>query len=230
MRNYMNYEYAGVSDDGQALYWYDEDMSPAGPNKGISNVTNLPGKKHSGTTTLIGEATRYAQGTLLPKAFGGFNTSLRLWNFDLSASFDYQIGGRISDSVYQKLMTPSTSASDGGYNYHKDIFKAWSPTNTESNIPRWQYGDTYAASGSSRWLVNASYINFQSFSIGYNVPVARLGIGELINRIRIYAVGENLGYISARKGFDPRASLSGTSSTNVYSPVRSISGGIQVTF
>ena len=230
MRNYMNYEYAGVSDDGQALYWYDEDMSPAGPNKGISNVTNLPGKKHSGTTTLIGEATRYAQGTLLPKAFGGFNTSLRLWNFDLSASFDYQIGGRISDSVYQKLMTPSTSASDGGYNYHKDIFKAWSPTNTESNIPRWQYGDTYAASGSSRWLVNASYINFQSFSIGYNVPVARLGIGELINRIRIYAVGENIGYISARKGFDPRASLSGTSSTNVYSPVRSISGGIQVTF
>ena len=230
MRNYMNYEYAGVSDDGQALYWYDEDMSPAGPNKGLSNVTNLPGKKHSGTTTLIGEATRYAQGTLLPKAFGGFNTSLRLWNFDMSATFDYQIGGRISDSVYQKLMTPSTSASDGGYNYHKDIFKAWSPTNTESNIPRWQYGDTYAASGSSRWLVNASYINFQSFSLGYNVPVARLGIGELISRIRIYAVGENIGYISARKGFDPRASLSGTSSTNVYSPVRSISGGIQVTF
>jgi TonB-linked SusC/RagA family outer membrane protein len=230
MRNYMTYEYAGVGEDGQALYWYDEDMSPAGGNPEVTtNVTSLPGKKHSGTTTKIGEATRYAHGTMLPKAFGGFNTSLRLWNFDLSASFDYQIGGRITDGVYSKLMTPPTSGSDAGYNYHKDIFKAWTPENTSSNIPRWQYADDYAVAG-DRSLTDASYINFQSFSIGYNVPVARLGIGELINRIRIYAVGENIGYISARKGFDPRASLSGTSSTNVYSPVRSISGGIQVTF
>lgn len=229
MRNYMNYEYAGVGDDGQALYWYDEDLSPAG-GKVTDNVSNRPGVKHSGTTTTTADATRYAQGTLLPKFFGGFNTSLRVGNFDVSASFDYQIGGRIADNVYSKLMTPATSSSDAGYNYHKDIFKAWTPNNTSSDIPRWQFGDSYAAAGSSRFLVNASYINFQSFSVGYNLPVSKMGMGKLISRIRVYAVGENLGYISARKGFDPRASLSGTSSTNVYSPVRSISGGVQVTF
>ena len=230
MRDYMTYEYAGVGEDGQAMYWYDEDLSPAGGNPEVtSNITNIPGKKHSGKTATIGEATRYTHGTMLPKAFGGFNTSLRLWNFDVSASFDYQIGGKITDGVYSKLMTPPTSASDGGYNYHKDIFKAWTPENTSSDIPRWQYGDQYAVAG-DRSLTDASYLNFQSFSVGYNVPIAKIGLANYISRIRIYAVGENIGYISARKGFDPRASLSGTASTNVYSPVRSISGGIQVTF
>jgi len=228
MRNYMNYEYAGVSDQGEALYWYDEDLSSLGNAE--TTITNRPGTKHSGTTTHIGEATRYALGSMLPKFFGGISTTLRIWDFDLSASFDYQIGGRILDNTYAQLMTPAKTGSDAGYNYSTDIFKAWSPTNTGSNIPRWQFGDTDAAAGSSRWLTNASYINFQSFAIGYNVPVRRLGIDKYISRIRIYAVGENLGYISARKGFDPRASMSSTATVNTYSPVRNISGGIQVTF
>ena len=229
MRDYMTYEYAGFNPEtGQALYWYDEDLSPAG-GKVSSNVTNQPGKKHSGTTTTTGQASRYTHGSMLPKFFGGLQTSLRVGNFDFNASFDYQVGGKITDNVYAKLMTPTAKTSDAGYNYHKDIFKSWTPTNTNTDIPRWQYGDSYTMAG-DRALTDASYFNFQSFSVGYNVPVRKLGIDRVINRIRIYVVGENLGYISARKGFDPRASFSGTSSTNVYSPVRNISGGIQVTF
>jgi hypothetical protein len=150
-------------------------------------------------------------------------------DFDASVTFDYQIGGKVYDSGYAKLMTPANSSSDAGYNYHKDILKAWSPTNTNSNIPRWQYGDQYAAYSSDRWLTNASYLNFQSFTVGYTVPkklITSLGISN----IRVYAAGENLCFWSARKGFDPRYSFSSTASTNVYSPVRTISGGLQVTF
>ncbi|MBR5176228.1 MAG: SusC/RagA family TonB-linked outer membrane protein [Bacteroidales bacterium] len=231
MRDYMTYEFAGLDENGQATFWYDEDMSPLGhpDDPDFANITNRPGQKRSGVTTDTGKAQRYTHGSMLPKFFGGLNTSLRIGNFDLSATFDYQYGGVISDNVYSKLMTPPTSGSDAGYNYHMDIFKAWSPENPTSKIPRWQYGDKYATAGDVS-LTDASYINFQSFSVGYNLPVTKMGIGKLISRIRLYAVGENLGYISARKGFDPRASFSGTSSTNVYSPVRSISGGVQVTF
>ena len=231
MRDYMTYEYAGFDEEtGEALYWYDEDLSPAGGKEGVTdNVTNKPGKNHSGKTNAIGQATRYTHGSLLPKFFGGLNTSFRLGNFDFSATFDYQVGGKISDNVYSKLMTPPTSGSDAGYNYHKDIFKSWTKENPNTDIPRWQYGDQYTMAG-DRSLTDASYFNFQSVALGYNVPVARLGIDKVVSRIRVYVVGENLGYISARKGFDPRASFSGTSSTNVYSPVRNISGGIQVTF
>ena len=126
-------------------------------------------------------------------------------------------------------MTPANSSSDAGYNYHKDILKSWSPNNTSSNIPRFQYGDQYTAYRSDRWLTNASYLNFQSFTVGYTVPkklVTKLGISN----IRVYAAGENLCFWSVRKGFDPRYSFSSTASTNVYSPVRTISGGVQLAF
>ena len=231
MRDYMTYEFAGLNEKGEATFWYDEDMSPLGhlDNPDFANITNRPGQKRSGVTTDTGKAQRYTHGSMLPKFFGGLNTALRIGNFDLSATFDYQYGGVIADNVYSKLMTPPASGSDAGYNYHMDIFKAWSAENPTSKIPRWQYADKYATAG-DRALTNASYINFQSFSLGYNLPVSKMGIGKLISRIRLYAVGENLGYISARKGFDPRSSFSGTGSTNVYSPVRSISGGVQVTF
>ncbi len=89
--------------------------------------------------------------------------------------------------------------------------------------------DQYTTASSNRFLTNASYLNFQSFTVGYTLPkivVKKMGISNM----RIYASGENLGFWSARKGLDPRYSFSGNESVNVYSPVRTITGGIQLTF
>ena len=150
-------------------------------------------------------------------------------NFDLALTFDYQLGGKINDNHYRKLMTPAASTSDAGYNYSVDWKDAWSPTNTSSDIPRWQFGDSYAAYSSDRFLTSASYLNFQSFTVGYTLPQSltrKIGISA----IRLYASGENLYFWSARKGLDPRYSYKENESVNVYSPVRTISGGIQLTF
>ena len=224
LHNYMTYAYAGVNEKGEALYYYDEDLSPRG-NSDTNNIS-VPGKKKSGTTTVIGEASRYASGSILPKVFGGFNTSFRYKNLDVSASFDYQLGGKVYDAIYASYMSPMASSSEAGRNYHKDWVKSWTPENAASNIPRWQYGDQYTAAGSDRFLTSASYLNFQSFTVGYTLP----RISKEISKIRIYAAGENLCFWSARKGLDPRYTYSRTESVAVYSPVRNISGGIQLTF
>jgi len=222
MYNYMTYAYAGVNEQGEALYYYDEDLH----EDGVNNISK-PGKKHSGTTTLIGEASRYATGSTLPKVFGGFSSSLRIGNFDASVTFDYQIGGKVYDTRYASLMSPGISTADAGSTFHKDWAKSWSTNNTSSNIPRWQYGDDYTAYASDRFLTNASYLNFQSFTIGYTL---QKNITRNIARIRIYAAGENLGFWSARKGMDPRYSYGRNEQVSVYSPMRNISGGIQLTF
>ena len=217
-------EYAGVNDKGEATYWVDEDLV------GTSYATSKPGKKHSYVTTNPNEASRYEQGSNLPKVFGGFNTTFRYKSFDLSASFDYQIGGKVYDMVYANMMTPTESSGAAGSAIHKDYVKAWSPNNTSSDIPRWQYGTnaSYATFRSTRFLTNASYFNFQSFTVGYTLPK---GLIPEVSKIRIYCAGENLGFISARKGLDPRYSFDGNTSASVtYSPARNISGGIQVTF
>lgn len=51
----------------------------------------------------------------------------------------------------------------------------------------------------------------------------------MLSSIRIYGVADNLALWSKRKGLDPRMSLQ-TTSDYTYSLIRSISGGITVTF
>lgn len=211
-------KYAGVNEKGEALYWVDEDISD-------SERTGRPGQKLSYTTTDVSKASNYETGSLLPKVSGGLSTTVSYKGFDATFSFDYQIGGKVYDMKYAGLMNPLTANSTGGVAIHKDYIKSWSPNNTSSNIPRWQYGDDNNQT-SDRFLTNASYFNFQSFTVGYTFPKNLI---PYFSKIRIYCSGENLGFISARKGLDPRYSYDGVTGTS-YSPTRNISGGIQLTF
>lgn len=211
-------KYAGVNEKGEALYWVDEDISD-------SERTGRPGQKLSYTTTDANKASNYETGSLLPKVSGGLSTTVSYKGFDATFSFDYQIGGKVYDMKYAGLMNPLTANSTGGVAIHKDYIKSWSPNNTSSNIPRWQYGDDNSQA-SDRFLTNASYFNFQSFTVGYTFPKNLI---PYFSKIRIYCSGENLGFISARKGLDPRFSYDGVTGTS-YSPTRNISGGIQLTF
>ena len=180
------------------------------------------------TTEEYSEATQYLCGAPTPDLYGGFGTSLEFMGFDISASFTYSIGGLSYDSGYAGFMNSPTSLNVGG-NFHKDIFKAWTPDNKNSNIPRFQYQDQYTASSSDRFLMDASYLNFQNAQIGYTLP-ERITKNLHVNRFRIYVACDNILYWSRRQGFDPRFSFAGTTNSAVNSPVRTISGGINLTF
>ena len=213
--------YAGVDEYGQAMYWMDSSLNGS---------TAKPGSVKDKKTYNPNEASYYRQGTYTPDFFGGFALNVKLWDFDLSATFDYQIGGKGYDARYASLMSPDSDMNNSYiYNRHKDWEKAWSPNNTESNIPRWQYLDQYSVATCDRFLTNASYLNFQSFMVGYNVPKKVLNHMGL-SGLRLYVSGENLCYWSARKGFDPRQGYSGNSSVTAYPSTRTILGGVQVSF
>jgi hypothetical protein len=156
--------------------------------------------------------------------YGGFGTSLKIKNFDLAAQFTYSLGGKGYDSEYAFLMTVPTSSATG-YALHKDLLNAWSTENTSSNIPRWQYGDTYTGVISDRYLISNSYLSFQNMQIGYNLPkraIRSMGLTKL----RVFVSGDNLCLWSKRKGYDPRVS----SGYGTYSPMRTISGGVSIQF
>ena len=214
--NYYCREFAGLSDQGEALYYY--------------NTTDAEGNvvERGGKTASFESADYYEQGSILPFAFGGFGTTLQVGNFDVSATFDYQLGGKVYDTTYAALMTNAGSEGTVGGAIHKDWIKSWSPTNTTSDIPRWQYSDNYQTAHSTRFLTDASYLNFASFTVGYNIPAS---VMRNIAKIRLYVSGENVCFWSARQGLDPRNAFSGLSSqVSTYSPIRTISGGVQFTF
>ena len=222
------YSYAGVNEQGEALYWYDEDLSPLG-GKVAANNTSKAGEKKSGTTTQIGQATRYAGKSMLPKAYGGFGTTLSVYGFDVNVNFDYQIGGKIYDRQYANFMSNWVDNGDAGSAFHKDLLKSWTPNNTQSDIPRFQFADQYTVATCDRFLASAAYLNFQSFSVGYTLPKSLLSpVG--VDKVRLYVTGENLCFWSARKGLDPRYDYGATESLSAYSLMRTIMGGIQVSF
>ncbi len=171
-----------------------------------------------------GESDYYLAGDVMPDAFGGFGTSLTYKGFDFSVDFQYQLGGKVYDGTYASLM-----GADPGHAFSTDILNAWTPENTNTNVPRLQYNDTYMNYGSDRFLTNASYLSLANITVGYTLPkstVSKLGLGN----VRIYAVADNIYTWSKRKGLDPRQSITGGASGAIYSSIRTISGGISITF
>ena len=172
-------------------------------------------------------ATRYATGDILPKVYGGFGTTLNAYGFDLSIALSYQLGGRIYDNTYAALMHGGTS-NDAGHNWHKDILNAWTPENKNTDIPRINYNDQYTNYLSDRFLTSSDYLSINNITFGYTLPknlTTKFGVSNL----RLYMAVDNVAVISARKGLDPRQSYS-TSENSNYSPIRSISGGISLSF
>ena len=226
--NGMMADYAGVNEKGQPLYWVDEDIYRDFKAGKLSN-SSKPGSKHSFTTTDWSEATNYTH-EMLPVANGGFTTTLRVYDFDFNATFDYQLGGQIYDFGYAGLMGNVRTKGDGS-NLSKDVLKAWTPNNTSSDIPRFMYTDPDLTAQSTRFLTSAKYLNFQSFTVGYSVPT-KLARKLMLSKIRLYIQGQNLCFWSARKGLDPRFSFQGTSHSGVnsYAPVRTVMGGLQLSF
>jgi TonB-linked SusC/RagA family outer membrane protein len=217
-------KYAGVDEKtGKALYYkntYELDAQGAQ----VKDSNNQPIVTGRETTDDYSKADYYLCGTALPDAYGGFGTALSWKGLDFSVDFMYQLGGQVYDTSYQSLM--GIGRGDG---MSTDMLNAWTKDNTNTNVPRLQFNDDYTNSTSDRWLTSASYLTLQNVTLGYTLPKALVrSIG--IEKVRFYVVGDNLWTWSKRQGLDPRQSITGSNTGSYYSSIRTISGGITVTF
>ena len=212
--------WAGVNPEtGAAEYWIPE--TDANGNKTGELV------RTSDYTIANQTANRIATDDLLPDMYGGFGLTANVYGFDASVQFAYQLGGQVLDQGYLYLMHASAS-SDAGGAWHKDILKAWTPQNTNTDVPRLNAGDRYTAYTSTRFLTSASYLSINNVTVGYTLPKAWVNkIG--LSKVRIYFVGDNLALFAKRKGLDPRQGFV-SSIPYTYTQLRTISGGINVSF
>lgn len=217
MYSYKMPRYAGVNpENGMAMYY----------KKVLDADGNETGELI--TTHDYGQASDFICGTALAPVYGGFGTSFEYKDFDLSIAFNYQIGGQVYDSAYSSMMSsPVSSAS--GTNLHADLYKAWTPQNPNTNIPRFQATDQYTTAKSDRFMVNASYLSLDNINFGYTLPNKIVKKAHL-NKVRVYFAADNIWVWSRRQGLDPRQSFTGTPNNNYYAPIRTLSGGITVSF
>ncbi len=213
-------EYAGVDPNtGKALYYKDilgDDGKPTGERE---------------LTDVYANATQYNNGSGLAKLMGGFSTSLTLYGVDLSAQFGYQLGGKIYDFGYEELMHNGQSDM-GGCNWHFDILKAWTLNNPNSNIPRLNSLDNTRQQNSTRYLISSDYLSIDNISLGYTFP-KKWTEKISIHKLRIFAQADNVWLFSKRQGLDPRqdgAFGTGWAGSYKYNSLRTISGGLSITF
>ena len=185
-------------------------------------------------TTQVSEADFFLGKSSHPDLYGGFNTRLNYAGFDLGLDFSFQLGGYIIDDDYASLMYGFLGEL-GGSNIHKDaLTKSWTPTHPHAQYPRLQTGiaqQTNLATNVDAFYVSASYLSLNNINIGYTLPqqlLYRFTKGQVQN-LRIYLAADNVCYWSARKGLDPREALTGSTKEN-YSTVRTIAGGLTLTF
>lgn len=206
-------QYAGVSDTGRAM-WYKTDE-----------------KGEKVTTITYEDADYYLCGSTLPEVYGGFNTGFRVFDFDLNVQFNYSIGGKKYDSTYSYMMQPAYGTLTG-MPIHRDIFNAWTPENTGSDIPAYEFDYYEVCNSSDRFLTDASYLTLRNVTLGYNFPKPLLNKMHMSN-LRVFCQAENIWYWTKRKGFDPRmgSEYGNYNSSSGYAfPMRTISGGLSVEF
>jgi TonB-linked SusC/RagA family outer membrane protein len=205
--------YAGVDPASGKPLWYVNETDKDG------NVTGRT------MTDSYSEASYYEIGkTTFPDFYGGFSTDVAAYGFDLSVATAFQVGGYAYDYAYAALMHGGVSAGTG---WHTDILSRWTPENTEAGVPRLSAGDTQLAAQSDRFLTSASYFSLKNVTLGYTFPRDITGRAN-ITSLRAYVSGDNLWLASARRGFDPRQSFSGSTGYGIYAALRTVSIGLSI--
>ncbi|WP_337395372.1 SusC/RagA family TonB-linked outer membrane protein [Prevotella sp.] len=212
---YFTYKYAGMDEKGNPT-WYTDEKDEQG---------NVIGQTTTGKYT---EATKYWLGKqALPDFNGGLNTSFSYKGFDVNIATAFQLGGWAYDSQYLSGMSASLYVG-----HNRDMWDTWNPETGKGKYPIWNANNTSNSytQTSDAHLISASYFSIRNITLGYTLPsslMKRWGIGS----IRVFATGDNLALFSKRQGFDPRVSMSGGNDDyGGYSPMRTITGGINITF
>ena len=239
--------YEGVNESGQAVYTAYYDATYGGGFGHTSASLDNTGDNYIGSVyeyrlkhpnadireiSVTGTESIYAGSNYVGKSFmpdldGGFGIDFEAYGVTLSVSCSYRIGGYGYDNMYASLMH---SDQIGSMNWHKDIKNAWTETNTNTNIPRLSNGsDQYANMSSDRFLTSNSFLSLNNINLGYKFPKKLIEKIKL-NTLQIWVSADNLAIASARKGYNPMMSMSGTNGYNDYSPLSTVMGGIKVQF
>ena len=134
-----------------------------------------------------------------PKHFGSMYNHFSYKGFELGLLFTYKYGfDVINGNKYRMVAT-----GYGPFNKTADLANAWSPVNTDTNVPRADYQDV---NFTDRFVEDGSFIRLQSVNFSYNLPLeAAKKIG--FQSLKLYSNIDNLFVWTKYSGYDPEVSV-----------------------
>ena len=133
-------------------------------------------------------------GTTLPALEYGLRVDLTYKKFDLSF-FGSGVAGRKGFDVY----TLFNNLMKGRENVGPGVFDAWTPQNTNTNVPALTLKDNNGEGRTSDYfIVNTSYFKMRNIQLGYSINAK-----GVFNRLRVYAMAENLFWFKSKNYLSP---------------------------
>ena len=161
----------------------------------------------------------------LPTYQGGFGFDLDYKGFFASTNFTFVEDIWRLDYDLANLYD-STTAQLGQFVVSNDLLNAWTPTNTNTNVPALD-GNISAADPSDKFLKDASYIRLRYLQIGYKVPAKFLD-KTFMSSLSFYVQGENLKTWTKWQGFDAESNRA--ADQGQYPTPRIYSFGVDIKF
>jgi TonB-linked SusC/RagA family outer membrane protein len=184
---------------------------------------------------VINNDDRQFLGTFIPKMTYALNLGANYKNFDLSIFFQGVQGNKIFNAT--RVITEGMVRF---FNAGTQVLNAWTPSNTNTNIPRAISSDpNQNARPSTRFLENGSYLRLKNVMLGYNLPETSLQslTKGVLKNFRIYISAQNILTFTDYSGFDPEvgnrtpnSSLTNGIDFAVYPQPKAYQVGIQANF
>ena len=215
-KSYYNlylFDYAGVDPEtGGELYWKNTTDSEG----------NVTGRE---LTSNFAEADQYEMGDALPDMTGGLRTTFRWKGLDLNIQTAFQIGGKQWDGASANMYDPGRST----FAVSDDLIgNTWTAENPNAEFPMLMYNGTwnFPLSNVNALYRDASYFSLKNLNVGYTLPqkwTSKLSIESL----RIFFNADNLCFVSAHDGFDPRMGFSSMSGF-IFPQARTFTFGVTI--
>ncbi|WP_412986727.1 SusC/RagA family TonB-linked outer membrane protein [Pontimicrobium sp. IMCC45349] len=181
----------------------------------------------NGDGILDSEDEKY-QGTAIPKFEYSLNLAADYKGFDVNV-FLQGVGG---NKIYNGNQFQSLGL-DSGRNFEVEALNAWTPTNTNTNIPRAVLGDPNGNNrASTRFLQKGDYLRIKTIQLGYSLPTKALETLQ-VDKCRVYITGQNLFTFTKYDGLDPEVGgsiLSRGIDRTLYPQYKSMIFGLQLQF
>lgn len=177
---------------------------------------------------VIDDSDKIYKGSGRPKVEANFNLGGEWKGLDFSA----QIGGAFGHKLYNgnKFFYEGMAS---GSNFLTSTLDAWTPNNTNTDIPRAVLSDPNKnARESTRFLENGNFVRLRNVQIGYTLP-ASLTKKLSMDNVRFYVSGDNLLTITGYDGIDPEFAtgiLTCGVDRHIYPFSRTYTVGAQITF
>ncbi len=185
-------------------------------------------------------------GSVLPKYTGGIQNSFSYKNFTMNVNIDYQSGGKyfsLSDmwGSFTGLTARTAVLNDKGNPIRDPVadgggVHVFGVDATDKAVDyyveaRSYYNNLYSNKLYDEFVYDLTFVKLREFSLGYNIPVEKLGLNKWVNRANFAIVARNPWLIYAKtKDFDPSQISAVSGEGGGFPATRSIGFNLKVGF